>query len=130
MCGKDHLVEKMGILAGGSPPRVRERPVRIAHNPQPTRITPACAGKTGVGDIIKRRRKDHPRVCGKDHFLRKTLALTKGSPPRVRERRLFSANNVVVSGITPACAGKTADRPGYMPGPQDHPRVCGKDSKE
>ena len=51
-----------------------------------------------------------------------------GSPPRVREKPCTVIRNSSVSGITPACAGKTLALTFHRAGTQDHPRVCGKNS--
>ena len=72
-----------------------------------TGIPPACAGKTERWLQRFVRRRDHPRVCGKN--LRVYLCASKriGSPPRVREKPPRLLKGVKVFGITPACAGKT-----------------------
>jgi len=71
-------------------------------------ITPAYAGKTKVHYHMLRQAGDHPRVCGKDLLTRSMIPATKGSPPRMRERRNIIGVLVVSIGITPAYAGKTA----------------------
>ena len=50
-----------------------------------------------------------------------------GSPPLVRERLFYNQNELAMSRITPARAGKTGCS--LLPGiwPRDHPRSCGKD---
>ena len=52
-----------------------------------------------------------------------------GSPPRVREKLHLHLSVCQVSRITPACAGKTVKTTKIIRGIQDHPRVCGKNSK-
>src|SRR5690554_753673 len=48
VCGKDQSLKTAMCWWRGSPPRVRERPY-LTHLPKkPTRITPACAGKTNA----------------------------------------------------------------------------------
>ena len=51
--------------------------------------------------------QDHPRVCGKNHFLSLFFYFTEGSPPRVREKLESIGKAAGSIGITPACAGKT-----------------------
>ena len=72
-----------------------------------SRITPACAGKTFISDIMVMRARDHPRMCGKNVRIAALEISCVGSPPRVREKRdiWFKPNGGY--GITPACAGKT-----------------------
>ena len=49
-----------------------------------------------------------------------------GSPPRVRGKLTFRSCLPPVSGITPACAGKTGNFWLYTFRAGDHPRVCGE----
>ena len=90
------------------------------------RITPACAGKTYELYPIIKLTEDHPRVCGKNRAPELVGNPDKGSPPRVREKPVLIVLITVISGITPACAGKTAKDARRKPSVKDHPRVCGK----
>ena len=69
-------------------------------------------------------------MCGKnpDHKDRKVLK--GGSPPRVREKLFIFLMSCDVTGITPACAGKTKLRQLALNFVRDHPRVCGKNFRE
>ena len=49
-----------------------------------------------------------------------------GSPPRVREKLSAVTEIPLISGITPACAGKTLALSCVRLPTRDHPRVCGK----
>ena len=111
----------------GSPPRVRERLHLIPIAQYRLGITPACAGKTCQTPHTCECWGDHPRVCGKDLPTKKINSDLLGSPPRVRERRYTVQVTLRTTGITPACAGKTALF--LLAGlcTEDHPRVCGKD---
>ena len=71
------------------------------------RITPACAGKTQIAESHLFRCWDHPRVCGKNKAIIDLIDQEVGSPPRVREKLLVIVADIVLGGITPACAGKT-----------------------
>ena len=51
-----------------------------------------------------------------------------GSPPHARGRRMLFSILALVSGITPACAGKTDDSVCGHSLPADHPRMRGEDS--
>ena len=70
------------------------------------RITPACAGK----------RDDF----GAD------VSLASGSPPRVRGKGPEFVAVVLLAGITPAYAGKSAVKSLLCHRVGDHPRVCGE----
>ena len=71
------------------------------------RITPACAGRTRIVLKFIFRKRDHPRVCGKDALQETEKDLMTGSPPRVREGPIsIPVFNKFVR-ITPACAGRT-----------------------
>ena len=107
MCGKDIIPAGTAAPGLGSPPHVRERrsvPRRFTFLPG---ITPACAGKTVNDGGSKRVLQDHPRMCGKDDPGGKSYGTYQGSPPHVRERLRLSVSIELLSGITPACAGKT-----------------------
>ena len=95
---------------------------------QPSRITPACAGKTDIDSLQLRGVRDHPRVCGKNHKISVQLSIHWGSPPRVREKPETLWHAKIPDGITPACAGKTPFFLRSVPLARDHPRVCGKNS--
>ena len=66
MCGKDFMSQIFGSIRKGSPPHVRERPVRYPVQSSSVWITPACAGKTLADEAHLLVRRDHPRMCGKD----------------------------------------------------------------
>ena len=127
MCGKDTRNMLNPALASGSPPHVRERPVVSMARYSSPRITPACAGKTRYEGLAAGRRRDHPRMCGKDEHGVKIPSGLAGSPPHVRERLVQYGVVVFVAGITPACAGKTYYIPPLSRLGRDHPRMCGKD---
>jgi len=91
------------------------------------RITPAYAGKTSQNPSLYGLLRDHPRVCGKDSTAIISSLCTKGSPPRMRERRNKGSRLPTGAGITPAYAGKTYARRRLGDKLRDHPRVCGKD---
>ena len=71
-------------------------------------------------------RSDHPRACGKNDGADQDFKAGMGSPPRVREKPKDGKYTFSAYGITPACAGKTADTLVSRSLDRDHPRVCGK----
>ena len=107
VCGKNKLRKGAYNMPRGSPPRVREEHGAVTTDGGALRITPACAGRTRRWTRIDRGREDHPRVCGKNALMLRLHAPPPGSPPRVREEPLQISVNVALSGITPACAGRT-----------------------
>ncbi len=127
MRGEDGVHAELALLHNGSPPHARGRlptgrAVRVAE-----RITPACAGKTGIYDLPQLPVADHPRMRGEDKLRLSVGAERGGSPPHARGRRAGRDANRVVAGITPACAGKTCPRPGQAASMTDHPRMRGED---
>ena len=128
MCGKDSGNPKYTFSGIGSPPRVRERPIRDDVGLPQDGITPACAGKTCVTAAVRKVAEDHPRVCGKDIVKSMLTISSGGSPPRVRERPTGVGTTFLRFGITPACAGKTSSSSNAVFSSRDHPRVCGKDA--
>ena len=65
-------------------------------------------------------------MCGKNDEFQTSERFYAGSPPRVREKLIYSQKENATHGITPACAGKTLQvlLSGNLA--WDHPRVCGK----
>ena len=90
------------------------------------RITPAYAGKTQRGLSQGRLPGDHPRVCGENRLGEGELGKERGSPPRMRGKRIPRPARQKPHGITPAYAGKTHAFPFLSICKQDHPRVCGE----
>ena len=65
-CGENIHAESVPCNVGGSPPRMRGKPLAIA-NPSPVhRITPADAGKTIYPNARDKHMEDHPRGCGEN----------------------------------------------------------------
>ena len=126
MCGKNFINLRDSHYFVGSPPRVREKHGHSIHDDWYIGITPACAGKTELSRIGFELPRDHPRVCGKNEYAPKVTASFSGSPPRVREKHIFSVLKGDISRITPACAGKTSNECTLGISEWDHPRVCGK----
>ena len=107
VCGENSSLQKMGAPQAGSPPRVRGKHVGLVKRATRSRITPACAGKTDVVDVMWASPEDPPRVCGENRDPDNISAAKKGSPPRVRGKRAWRISQSTGSRITPACAGKT-----------------------
>ena len=55
--------------------------------------------------------KDHPRVCGEKYDEQLANPASTGSPPRVRGKGGEEQSQLIDSGITPACAGKSSIAP-------------------
>ena len=96
----------------------------------PFGITPADAGKTVLGCYTNFQRWDHPRRCGENSFHVHLLHRPKGSPPQMRGKQLSSASEAILSGITPADAGKTKTPTLAVLLERDHPRRCGENSAQ
>ena len=74
----------------------------------------------------KKKREDHPRVCGEKKKGALSSDKNAGSPPRVRGKvkSLMPYTNKIR--ITPACAGKSHSLIRIGLNSEDHPRVCGE----
>ena len=107
VCGENFLSSAMHPIIVGLPPRVRGKHGKPTLATRFGGITPACAGKTTVKNVLKSFTQDHPRVCGENKDTIVQLLLNRGSPPRVRGKRVYSRSKRIPRGITPACAGKT-----------------------
>ena len=72
------------------------------------RITPAYAGKSFATISSDAPFRDHPRLCGEKGYQINTGNYDTGSPPPMRGKEPFSSSTSVISGITPAYAGKSS----------------------
>ena len=129
MCGENALAPLPAGLPFGSPPRVRGKLVSLGFFRARDRITPACAGKTGFLVVAVHGSKDHPRVCGENRATASPTISGYGSPPRVRGKPTPRSSRLSSARITPACAGKTIRALKNFQFLQDHPRVCGENSR-
>ena len=114
----------------GSPPRVRGKGCPMKKRNGLTRITPACAGKRTIYVKPLQFSRDHPRVCGEKLVYECLYSPAEGSPPRMRGKDVGIHDDTGLTGITPACAGKSSSVPAGVLARWDHPRVCGEKRNE
>ena len=126
VCGENTQVGILSSLSMGSSPRVRgKRYFCVDENISPGLI-PACAGKTKLLRKPRNWLRAHPRVCGENaRRLRQGLAYP-GSSPRVRGKLVMKVKHDSLSGLIPACAGKTLSAMNVERATTAHPRVCGE----
>ena len=103
-----------------------EKQLLIARHFDDARITPACAGKSGLAAAQKLLNQDHPRMCGEKVKRGYRGETPVGSPPHVRGKVDKNVANKIQERITPACAGKSFMWMKFCPVTQDHPRMCGE----
>ena len=106
-CGENWALAPVVACMIGSPPRMRGKPRPLRRPSAFRRITPADAGKTMLAIRWRIWYKDHPRGCGENYFRLRRHKRCKGSPPRMRGKHYIIRGFKVVTGITPADAGKT-----------------------
>ena len=98
--------------------------------PRPSRRTvrliPARAGKTGPHLRAHPHRPAHPRACGENALTIVVSAVTVGSSPRVRGKRVMWCARMKRLGLIPARAGKTGGGRCRAPAGRAHPRACGE----
>ena len=123
-----------GVVAdrgdAGSPPHARGRPTSRDVPGTISRITPACAGKTGSCIVSVISWGDHPRMRGEDFIAFAGLVASVGSPPHARGRPPMQPVVFRVRRITPACAGKTFLYEKKLKLSADHPRMRGEDTTD
>ncbi len=107
VCGEKSCIRICSRSTAGSPPRVRGKVILSMSEPECCRITPACAGKSGLNPQFPQHNMDHPRVCGEKGWTCIAHNTAQGSPPRVRGKVPMSRVMPLSAGITPACAGKS-----------------------
>ena len=128
MRGEDGFFGEAGIAAEGSPPHARGRRPPAQRRRRAKRITPACAGKTRRSPPFWGNGQDHPRMRGEDNRLILADLDVVGSPPHARGRPSNEEAFGAGIGITPACAGKTAQETQSRSMYWDHPRMRGEDA--
>ena len=129
MCGEKSIRRIMQSKVMGSPPRMRGKAVAIFRQLHHGRITPAYAGKRDSIPQQSSLRRDHPRVCGEKPLQSSVNCTMEGLPPRMRGKVISSLQCDFLSGIIPACAGKSFWPCTVLPRCRDHPRVCGEKNK-
>ena len=88
VCGENNIKRLANLSKTGSPPRMRGKRSPAAVIQCKCGITPAYAGKTTAHLIHCCHSWDHPRVCGENLRAIGEECLEKGSPPRMRGKRL------------------------------------------
>ena len=126
MCGEKRLPSLHDFFHLGSPPQVRGKEEPSGGHPEWHRITPACAGKSLLGQLVSANSKDHPRMCGEKSQLLPAGISSLGSPPHVRGKEVVEQRSPKPHGITPACAGKRPTLRMPWSTSWDHPRMCGE----
>ena len=106
-CGENANVAESIRQYGGSPPRMRGKPLLVFGFSFPFRITPADAGKTPRCPLKHTVSQDHPRGCGENCPYGTSYGMILGSPPRMRGKPTCLSQNSAYVRITPADAGKT-----------------------
>ena len=96
-------------VVAGSPPRARGHRDHCDADAALPGLTPACAGTSVVFRKSSARRRAHPRVRGDIRDIeRHDCAGTDSSPPRARGRPPRRQHARIGGGLTPACAGTSA----------------------
>ena len=128
MCGENELLAIYTAQSSGSSPRVRGKHGSELHHGKLTRLIPACAGKTVYTPRPVPPNRAHPRVCGENQQPASTNRQQAGSSPRVRGKLDAVAKKLEITGLIPACAGKTPFQIGPTDAEKAHPRVCGENA--
>ena len=105
---------------------MRGKVVNMPHLQVKVGITPAYAGKRQFCPPAGRTDKDHPRMCGEKMMKAGSNCAMLGSPPRMRGKAELGHAQQLLSGITPAYAGKSLKFCERCALGKDHPRVCGE----
>ena len=105
---------------------MRGKDVNDMLEPALIRITPAHAGKSSHRTKSLAAILDHPRPCGEKTGIFTLFHTREGSPPPMRGKARDRSRRSVVSGITPAHAGKSPSAGSFFAHGKDHPRPCGE----
>ena len=116
-------------VAGGSSPLTRGKRVAGIVGCLRDRLIPAHAGKTPRRTLLDRHHAAHPRSRGENTVGALAVLPDRGSSPLTRGKPCERVPGVLVGGLIPAHAGKTA-----VPGPTRntvpaHPRSRGENHR-
>ena len=117
-------------LLKGSPPPTRGTHITCCDVRNVWRITPAYAGNTTKGSILRSKFKDHPRLRGEHLYPYIMNSSRLGSPPPTRGTPLNRLYLECLQRITPAYAGNTnMSCIGFFL-KQDRPRLRGEHGQQ
>ena len=114
------------LRSWGSPPLARGKANHPGLVAGVRRITPACAGKRAAETGAHGSSWDHPRLRGEKANALGRCEIRTGSPPLARGKGAAISSRTWRTGITPACAGKSARKPCCPSACRDHPRLRGE----
>ena len=107
MRGEQYLFFLKAQSLAGSPPLARGTAGHAAAVQRLVGITPACAGNSPFACALFGAFKDHPRLRGEQRPTRRIDGFMAGSPPLARGTAFTTDEIIMLSGITPACAGNS-----------------------
>ena len=87
---------------------------------------PACAGSRSIACCWLSCQWDHPRMRGEQLADRVGVIRGEGSPPHARGAVINEIHYPGITGITPACAGSSAQKGTPSSAWRDHPRMRGE----
>ena len=108
LCGEKLHKTSIENLFKGSPPPMRGKGKNCRSGFPHTGITPAYAGKSLTHPHIRHSKRDHPRLCGEKDSEKFCCFRHRGSPPPMRGKAEIDKFYSLISGITPAYAGKSS----------------------
>ena len=126
LCGEKASSAASVFPGLGSPPPMRGKADSNRVRRNQNRITPAYAGKSGIGICRSFFAEDHPRLCGEKIIQNDRLLFVYGSPPPMRGKAAPPLLVLASCGITPAYAGKSSKITSIFFMIKDHPRLCGE----
>ena len=124
--GKSLTIPKLTTRSWDHPRVCGEKGPQTMKGGHCARITPAYAGESTCNTVGRQHRGEHPRVCGEKPKVMNLVLVRPGSPPHVRGKAFLLTPAMVLSRITPACAGKSWSNALPCSRREDHPRVCGE----
>ena len=117
------------VLAGGSSPLTRGKPIFIACNFHECGLIPAHAGKTHLDALTASVLGAHPRSRGENLSWLARLVSGQGSSPLTRGKLGMVREGMFAAGLIPAHAGKTRKNRRRMKRWPAHPRSRGENAQ-
>ncbi len=124
--GEQSVISPFMFFAAGSPPLARGTAIQVSNAGMLIGITPACAGNRYLPASPSLCCQDHPRLRGEQVLPASPRVGSLGSPPLARGTANIRHRFILLSRITPACAGNSFWCLVATVGRRDHPRLRGE----
>ena len=127
--GENSSSSGLAMFFGGTSPRTRGKPLRVALKIHVLGDIPAHAGKTSRNTSAGQLSSEHPRARGENWNVGSITCMSPGTSPRTRGKQACSAGGLGDQRNIPAHAGKTKPLVSGKVFYTEHPRARGENRR-